>query len=704
MEKEGKGMKRSKSSSKWNITGDIIFPVLCLTFTFFFYGPVEVFLTNRSSFDFQPPVLLLESSICFLIATVILLAICVICKKHPIIKNVIFGIALALYIQGNWMFVSYGKMDGTAINWHSFGIWPYINAGIWIVLIALPIIVGFIAKWRTTLTKIIIGISAGIIGIECLTLCTLGITMHSTGSNTSYYVAKDDHMLELSKNHNVIVMMFDGFQASYFQQIIDESPELEEAFSGFVFFDNAVGTSLWSEEGGATILTGRQLRVDLPFSENIDYVYTESPFFPALVDAGYDVRYYEATKMVSPLVANVIENIVLDGKISVSYVRLAKIMNKITAFKYMPHFLKRYFVFSYLDTSVLTTEIFQTNDAGFNEDILNGSLSVSLNQDAYRFYYFKGPHPPYNLDENGNVIQYDDDYVIDYVADLHDNEMLYRQTRGSVQIMVNFLNALKEIGIYDQTDIVIAADHGWENRYNPLMLIKPQNANGSLTTSHAPVSYIEDYAPTIMSMITSNDQEERTVFDYEEGEQRTRLFYVYDINADRSYNSISTIFIDENGVHSSSQPLKDDEIHPYHVGDIIEFSNDPNSGVKYFQQGLSTPEGSYVWSLGNKGRIRLVPDDLQADLLAEFTFLTTLTDSQRLIIKSNDDTLFDDVVTIDNLDVHFVIPRHCFENGTMILDLEYPDAVSPSDIGINGDARILGLKFQKIQFVPITDK
>ena len=182
--------------------------------------------------------------------------------------------------------------------------------------------------------------------MQCVTLVTLGLTT-DLSKDQDYYVAKDKYMLDFSKEKNIVVMLFDAFQSSYFQQAIEDIPEAQEIFENFVFFDNATGTSLFSEEGSATILTGNQLRPDLTFSENIDYIYSESSFLPELKKQNFDVRYYMQTKMVSGSADKIIKNIVKEGQeTDISY-PIFQMMNRITSFCYMPHIIKQYFWFSY---------------------------------------------------------------------------------------------------------------------------------------------------------------------------------------------------------------------------------------------------------------------------------------------------------------------------------------------------------------------
>ena len=163
------------------------------------------------------------------------------------------------------------------------------------------------------------------------------------------------------------------------------------------------------------------------------------------------------------------------------------------------------------------------------------------------------------------------------MKDIHDNEMLYGQILGCVRIMMEYIQSLKDAGVYDQTTILITADHGWENRYNPMFLMKPENERGELTISQAPISYITDFEPTVLNAIGKQYTEEKTVFDFQEDEERYRKIYIYEgINvADRSYEGI-TVY----GTYGKADDLsgylaiRTDDERKYELGSKIVFTNE----------------------------------------------------------------------------------------------------------------------------------
>ena len=94
------------------------------------------------------------------------------------------------------------------------------------------------------------------------------------------------------------------------------------------------------------------------------------------------------------------------------------------------------------------------------------------------------------MDENGNR-----------VTESQDHTALVNQARGSLGIVEEYISQLKDLGVYDQSTIVITADHGvwpWNNARldkttSPILLVKPAGADSTqpLQTSEVPTGHID---------------------------------------------------------------------------------------------------------------------------------------------------------------------------------------------------------------------
>lgn len=92
-----------------------------LCFTIIVFAPIEIFLSNRSFFWFTIVDILYFAVPYFLGIFLVGLGLIVILNKYlekfmKKIIAVIFGIAIATYVQGNFFFVNYGQLDGKNIG------------------------------------------------------------------------------------------------------------------------------------------------------------------------------------------------------------------------------------------------------------------------------------------------------------------------------------------------------------------------------------------------------------------------------------------------------------------------------------------------------------------------------------------------------------------------------------------------------------
>jgi arylsulfatase A-like enzyme len=159
----------------------------------------------------------------------------------------------------------------------------------------------------------------------------------------------------------------------------------------------------------------------------------------------------------------------------------------------MPFCLKSRFAYYSDDINdiVDNTDVWNTeNDYPFYESLIKTGLSVSYDYDsAFRFYHMHGAHSPYNLssdikyEKNGDKVSRDD------------------QIKGCLKIVYEYIEQLKELGIYDSATIIITADHGKGNANtdtdvtstsSPIIAVKsPDSQGGIMEISSVPVTQAE---------------------------------------------------------------------------------------------------------------------------------------------------------------------------------------------------------------------
>jgi hypothetical protein len=668
---------------------------LFFTFNLFVFGPLELYLTNINELWFSIGNLLPCVAISGIIVFIIIFCISYLQKNSSrIYQCLIFGATLGFYIQGNLMNVTYGVLDGRTINWEHYASWGIINTFIWITCFGLPLVLMRLKK--EILTKLIV---LGSLFISSIQLVTLIVLLVSTPLDKEDFYLTNENQFVLSNDQNVIVFIIDTFDNTVFQKVFEDEPSLIKQFKGFTYFKNTAGSYPTTKGVMPFLLTGQHYRNEMPYEEYLKESYNNTSFYRELKNQNFDIRLYTLPLFLSKDQGNLISNEAY-GTIKVkSYTDLEKLMYKFTFFRYMPHYLKKYFW--------LYTDEFNTIDKSINEKEYYGSnirfyeylkRGISLNNEkAFRLYHIAGMHPPYNMNEN-----------IENVGD--GNATVTDQAKGCLNIVLEYIKQLEALGVYDNTTIIITADHGYVTGEPtvPIMLVKQKRTVTGFNVSDAPVSQ-EDLQATIMSDITPyHKQFGDSMFDIPENAERTRSYYYYswddswvanylpDMTEYKVVGDASDLMnYWPTGKTYTSEGIKISDIA---IGEEITF--DKNGRVKELFPGrFWESEGDYCWSKGTRSTLSLYFHERpQKNLIASIKYSMIYGASQQLTIKCNGKILFEKNITEPG-EIKFNIPNELIDGKSATLELEMPNAVSPASVGSsNGDVRILAFAFTSMKF------
>ena len=127
------------------------------------------------------------------------------------------------------------------------------------------------------------------------------------------------------------------------------------------------------------------------------------------------------------------------------------------------------------------------------------SLEEGNYDGAYRFIHLLGSHYPFSYDENVNDLG-------------EDNSSVLRQSEGAIKIVTTYIEELKRLGVYENTTIIITADHGYwtitldpiEETSTPIMFVKPEQSAEAdarpIVVDEKPVSHLDLQATVLDAM------------------------------------------------------------------------------------------------------------------------------------------------------------------------------------------------------------
>ena len=663
--------KETINRYKWSVLS----ASLLISFTLMLFGPLEIIMSEPDNFWFSvtsilPIVITAFLLVFILIAAVLFLSAFIGEKVFRTVFGALAGFGIAAYIQGNWMFVSYGAMDGTPIDWDGYGFYKYLNLLIWILIIGASVFLVLRFKDAHNILNMIAFI---IVAVEAVTLVTVAVQNREALHKTGFTTTTEGQFMFSPDSQNILVILADGFDGKDFPGILEEEKDFRKSFDGFTYYPDTAGTSLYSEESAITLLTGNQLTAGPTFADNIKAAYDGSPFYDALEKNGYKTYLFvQSEKMIDEKTAGRIENTEESASNIGDRFTAFKKIYKMTMFRYSPHIMKPQFWYSTMEFDEFEGgNAYKWSNFRFR-DAIGG---INLRDDdsrVFQFVWIQGPHNPVVMDRYCESVDTRLKSTDDGFWDGQSEQQI-----GVVRIFTELLDGMKEAGVYDNTVIIITADHGWDTRPNPLLLIKPSGSRGELKTSYAPVSMIEDYKGTFMYFVTGED-DGNTIYDIKEGDERERPIYIYTIDKSlREYSEMHTEYYSAGAFAGS-----------YRLGTVL----DHRDIADHARQGIGIPEERFVWTRSEKAVLSFDLDEKDPGALCLKFGYRIYGTGQRAVVYANG-TEVGSFTAKGPGRQEIVIPAGIVTDGRLEIVFELPDSVSPFEQGKSSDKRKLALAF-----------
>lgn len=503
-----------------NVKVNIVFS-LFFAFVMFIFAPFELYLSNKTFFFFEGQELIEVCLLAFVASTVFLVvALCLLgYASHKLYFGatiILFGTTLALYIQGNFLPNDYGELDGKAIDWSGF-----VGEGIIsiasIVVIAVFLTIICCKFERQKVHKALMIVAVCIVLEQLLTLSILMIQKDGLSKN-EVAIATEIEQTNYSSDENIIVLMLDSYDATVFNQIIngDDGEIYQDILENFTFYRDNSGIFQSTNYSLMYMLSGEMYHNDRTTDEYDDWVYRESPVLNRLKDNNWWIGMYNNNRLPNTDAALICDNIRLVKLNVSSHRRLAEYMYKLVLFRYLPQPLKKYFwiypddIYADLSDNDEGYEPFSGNNYKFHDSV--GEIEGDMTQKKFSFITLGGAHVPYFMDENGNKTDVETDAM--------------QVGKGCLKIVEDYLASLKMNGIYDNSTIIIMADHGTRVNSNPLFLVKYRNNMHSFNVDDTPISFasLQDIFKTIIE--GGNEDQCKAV--WERYKTQERVVYRFD--------------------------------------------------------------------------------------------------------------------------------------------------------------------------------
>lgn len=522
-----------------------------LSFTLCFAAPAEIVSASAGSLvarlvDVLPVIVGM-----FLLVWILLAAVACLFKKRAfaVVVAVVFSVALSCYTQALFMNVGLPQADGGVVNWDDYTTITVLSAAAWIALITVSVVAVIRYPRKAQMGFCLVALALVIVQGAGVASLFVGESGASNVAGRTMMVSEKG-LLDVSAKTNVVEFVLDNYDTALLEQAVSEEPEMFDDFEGFTWFKDSAGSMIPTRYGNVFLLTGVLPREDEPFSAFLANRYARSPYLGDIRKAGYDVGVYSETPGEQYLSADeaiqhlyrYTSNIAPLDRDAMDVPATAASLLRCALYRDLPWLVKP---LAWFYTDEVNRSMFGSGRAASDKTpylMDDGSLLSRLrteglstnDQDAsYRYIHVIGAHDPFSLDRNGEEVGVGNSNPLD-------------QAIGSMKIVETYINELKQLGVYDQTTVIVTTDHGswWcqegeiDQPKSPIVLFKPAASvaggrDKPLAVSESPVSAgdilatVEEVigAPNSASFGESLVDKVEDGSRYRKGEQ-TRYFYM----------------------------------------------------------------------------------------------------------------------------------------------------------------------------------
>lgn len=642
--------------------------------TFCLFGTLQLFLTNVTEFWFSLDDIWWICVVCTIAVAglLILVGLIIPLKARLCYSAIMFGISVAAYIQGNYIPMNYGSLNGAAIDWSAYSYEAIRDGILWIACIVIPIVLACSARTRQYMPRVVRGLSLALIAVQVISLGVLFVTtdLSTTNSATAHSLSTEGEFT-LAEDENTLIFVLDCYDSKVFKEFTDTNTEYcTDVLADFTYYPNTVGGATRTVLAMPYILTGYTYTHGETYKEYIDTGFEQANLYQKLKADNYTIGIYTEPEFISESMQGIILNYTQRGVKVSSYIKLAERLLQFTACRYSPQAIKQC-VWMYSDDfndAAEQTDTYVTNDAAFYSTLKEEKIALDRNSSAFRLYHLNGAHAPYTLDAE---------------AQRQDQTSLEQQQAGLMVILNEFFCQMKDLGIYDNANIIIMSDHGEGGiEYNPLLLIKPRGASSDHTTvSNIPVSYANLH-PTLMSWLGEDQGKVKSIGALQMSDNEQRTFYQQVSAADGSYaieyRITGEVPTSEQVVEVARYPIMTAKRNALNWGETVYFDTRA-TGNPYIVTGFRGIEDHFTWTLGNEAELLIpltrLPD---GDLCLKIETYMKILATQRVGVEVNEEFL--DWYMLSSNELYVKIPKSLVETNELRLKLYLPDAARPCDL------------------------
>ncbi len=403
---------------------------------------------------------------------------------------------LCVFVQNHFLSSYLPVLTGDPIDWSQYQGWNVASFVLWGGVFLLFIVLVFVRPQ----TMRILGYSllALLLCAEIVTGTVEAASLTNRNEKKKAYFSETG-MYETSTAGNVVVIVSDTFECTYMNMVLEKYPEYREFLSDCTLYDNVSGISIFTDYSYPKFLTGADLPLGMDVKDGMQWCFERQTILDRIQANGWDIGYYTTfspTESVRDKIINYSDQPMHPD--AYGKAELTKLLIWNSFFRSAPHFIKQKFIVNSLEYELLKAT--RTNEDPYVEDdrtfylrMRDMGLTPVDGKPRYSIYELWGIHEPSHFNADVEYVTWDEDVPID--------DRKVEDVRAQLTILRTYLDQLKVAGTYDDTTVIVTADHGYKMRLWPVLLVKEAHrTEEGFRVDHTPISLQDDYEDLLASL------------------------------------------------------------------------------------------------------------------------------------------------------------------------------------------------------------
>ena len=513
-ERNGKSTGEKTADGAAGIYRYLSLVLFVLYFVIMIDFPTELFLNNTSEFSYTLKDELFSQlmPVPFLLLVIFLLSLLP-AKIAEIVFCIVAGLNVCIYIQYMFFNRHVGQIFGATYDWKENFAFSILSMTAWAIVTAAVIVVKRFLKKQANL-YILAGAGVVFVLLFVSFTATLFKAPKEAFQYETYYVSGKEQFT-IGRKNNTILFVIDAVDNSYIKEILAKHPEVFDEYNDFTLYTDTCSVYDLTSHSVPQMILG--------------YTYQEGknprgvPFLKRFRDNGYRILFFN---VYAGMETEYVDNYELvsdrDDLIEVDYKMIRNDMTRLAIFQGLPCVFKN--VAAVEELSFSNYVQFGKDDYEMigNNNLFEEHLRLTYNENSdncFCYIHLEGAHFPC--------------------------EDLVGETEYCLKVFEEYMHQLKELGVYDDAAIIVCADHGrhdddgelpYPSAATPMFMVKKAGEkHDTMQITSAPMYFMDMQSTMLVASglfnpATDYDLFGKSVFDYREGDVRTRTWFDTDFH------------------------------------------------------------------------------------------------------------------------------------------------------------------------------